>query len=58
MLITICKILNTQIYKKSGNKGFFDEQETEQKLSGIGNPLEMISKVINFGYTKIFVVRD
>ena len=37
-----------QNYKKTGNKGLFDEQETEQKLSRIGNPLEMISKVIDF----------
>jgi transposase len=37
-----------QNYKKTGNKGLFDEQETEQKLSSIGNPLEMISKVIDF----------
>ena len=26
----------------------FDEQETHQRLSSIGNPLEMISKVIDF----------
>ena len=37
-----------QNYKKSGNKGLFDEQETEQKLTSIGNPLEMINKVIDF----------
>ena len=36
------------IYKSSGNKGLFDEQEIKQKLSNIGNPLEMISNVINF----------
>jgi len=40
--------MNEQNYKKSGNRGFFDEQETGQKLSSIGNPLEMISKVIDF----------
>ena len=37
-----------QKYKKTGNKGLFDEQETYQKLSDIGNPLEKISKVIDF----------
>ena len=37
-----------QNYKKTGNKGLFDEQETCQKLSSIGNPLEMINKVIDF----------
>lgn len=36
------------IYKKTGNRGLFDEQETYQKLSQIGNPLEMISKVVEF----------
>ena len=35
-------------YKTTGNRGLFDEQETYQKLSAIGNPLEMISKVIEF----------
>ena len=35
-------------YKTTGNRGLFDEQETYQKLSAIGNPLEMISKVIGF----------
>lgn len=40
--------MNIQKYKKSGNIGLFDEQETEQKLSSIGNPLEMISKVVDF----------
>lgn len=40
--------MKVEKYKKTGNKGLFDEQETEQKLSNIGNPLEMISNVINF----------
>ncbi len=35
-------------YKSTGNRGLFDEQETYQKLSDIGNPLEKISKVIGF----------
>ena len=35
-------------YKKTGNRGLFDEQETYQKLSDIGNPLEKISEVIDF----------
>ncbi len=35
-------------YKTTGNRGLFDEQETYQKLSAIGNPLEKISKVIEF----------
>ena len=37
-----------QKYKKSGNRGLFDEQENYQKLSAIGNPLEKISLVIDF----------
>ena len=35
-------------YKSQGNFGLFDEQETYQKLSEIGNPLEKISSVIDF----------
>jgi len=35
-------------YKATGNRGLFDEQENYQKLSTIGNPLEMISKVVEF----------
>jgi len=35
-------------YKTTGHRGLFDEQETHQKLSYIGNPLEKISKVIGF----------
>ena len=40
--------MKEQKYKITGNKGLFDEQETQQKLSSIGNPLEMLSKVIDF----------
>ena len=40
--------MQEQKYKKSGKRGLFDEQETSQKLSNIGNPLEMISNVIDF----------
>lgn len=35
-------------YKTTGNKGLFDEQENYEKLSVIGNPLEMIQNVIDF----------
>ena len=35
-------------YKSKGNKGLFDEQFAIEKLSSIGNPLERISKVIDF----------
>ena len=37
-----------QKYKQTGNRGLFDEQETTHKLSVIGNPLEMLSKCIDF----------
>ena len=37
-----------QKYETTGNKGLFDEEENYQKLSDIGNPLELISKVIDF----------
>ena len=40
--------MKTQVYKKTGNRGLFDEQETQERLSKIGNPLEMISEVIDF----------
>lgn len=40
--------MKTQKYKITGNKGLFDEQEKNQKMSNIGNHLEMISKVIDF----------
>jgi len=40
--------MKTQIYKKTGNRALFDEQETYQKLSNIGNPLEKISSVVDF----------
>lgn len=35
-------------YKTTGNRGLFDEQETQEKLSKIGNPLEMINNVVDF----------
>lgn len=40
--------MNTKKYKTIGNRGLFDEQETYEKLSSIGNPLEKIIKVVNF----------
>ena len=40
--------MKIQKYKPTGNKGLFDEQETQEKLSKIGNPLEMISRVVDF----------
>ena len=40
--------MKNQKYKKSGNRGLFDEQETYQKLSAIGNPLEKTNDVIEF----------
>jgi IS5 family transposase len=35
-------------YKSTGNRGLFDEHENVAKLSAIGNPLEMISNVVDF----------
>lgn len=40
--------MTTQHYKATGNRGLFDEQEAYQKLSGMRNPLELISKVVDF----------
>lgn len=42
--------MKTQIYKKTGNRGLFDEQEVYEKLSKIGNPLEKISIVVDFDF--------
>jgi len=39
-----------QKYKSTGNRGLFDEQENLSKLSAKGNPLERISKVIDFEF--------
>jgi len=35
-------------YKRQGKKSLFDEQNSLELLSAIGNPLEMVSKVIDF----------
>lgn len=40
--------MQKQIYKTRGNKGFFDEQFNNEQLSSMGNPLEAISKVLDF----------
>jgi len=40
--------MKKQIYKSSGKKSLFDEQFTKTLLSEIGNPLELILKVIDF----------
>ena len=40
--------MKPQIYKSQGKKSLFDEQFISEQLSEIGNPLEMVSKVIDF----------
>ena len=40
--------MKSPLFNSRGNRGLFDEQDTEEKLSKIGNPLEMISKVVDF----------
>jgi len=35
-------------YKTQGKKSLFDEQNSVELLSEIGNPLEMVSKAIDF----------
>ena len=40
--------MKQQKYKKSGNRGLFDEQDTYQKLSAIGNPLKTTREVVDF----------
>jgi IS5 family transposase len=36
------------MYKSQGKKGLFDEEFTKERLSVLGNPLEAVSKVIDF----------
>jgi IS5 family transposase len=36
------------MYKTQGKKGLFDEEFTKERLSVIGNPLEAVSKVLDF----------
>ena len=36
------------MYKSRGKKGLFDEEFTKERLSAIGNPLEAISKALDF----------
>ena len=38
----------SKVYKIQGKRGLFDEQESVDQLSEMGNPLERISKVIDF----------
>ncbi|MCZ2356682.1 MAG: hypothetical protein LC115_12595 [Bacteroidia bacterium] len=40
--------MTSQEYKTNGQKGLFDEQFTIERLSAIGNPLEIISDVVDF----------
>ena len=40
--------MSVQVNKAKGKKGLFDEQFTIEQLSELGNPLEKISKVIDF----------
>ena len=40
--------MNLHRYKKQGKKSLFDEQNSLELLSEIGNPLEMIGKVLDF----------
>ena len=40
--------MNKKEYKLQGKKGLFDREDAINKLSEIGNPLERISKVIDF----------
>ena len=37
-----------QTYKKQGNISLFDSEETMDKLNSLGNPLEKLSRVVDF----------
>lgn len=40
--------MDEQIYKSAGKKTLFEAEITMENLSEIGNPLEKITKVIDF----------
>lgn len=40
--------MRNQIYKKTGNIGLFDQERALEKLEGIGNPMELLAKAIDF----------
>jgi len=42
------KKMKTQTYKTTGKRSLFDEQFNVERLSQIGNPLEAISKAVDF----------
>lgn len=42
--------MRIQRYKTTGNRSLFDEQDGQEKLSSIGNPLKKISSVIDFKF--------
>lgn len=43
------------IYKNTGKRMLFDESENAEKLTTMGNPLEMLSKVVDFEYFRPFL---
>ena len=40
--------LSKQTYKKQGNISLFDSEDTMDKLNSLGNPLEKLSRVVDF----------
>ena len=40
--------MKRQTYKRTGNRGLFDLEENAAKLDSLGNPLEKLSKVVDF----------
>ena len=47
--------MKVQTYKSQGKKTLFDEQFNSEKLAKIGNPLDMISKVIDFDMFRVLL---
>jgi IS5 family transposase len=47
--------MNNQRYKSTGKKSLFDQQFSSEKLEEIGNPLSMISKVVDFEMFRILL---
>ena len=40
--------MSNENYKKTGRNGMFDSEFIQQDVSHLGNPLEKISKVLDF----------
>ena len=49
--------MSNENYKKTGRNGMFDSEFIQQDLSHLGNPLEKISKVLDFEIFRKYIRR-